>query len=144
MDTILNLGQKKDQLNIVSDQIGTPTNAKDLAGAILSILNNNKFYEDDILSEVFHYSNDGECSWYDFAKEIANISGTKCIINPISSKDYPQDATRPKYVLINNRKIQDFFGLNIIFWKDSLRSCIKALSSSSEWTNDCLMWKDFK
>ena len=132
VDTILNLIQKKNNLHIISDQVGSPTNAKDLAGALISIINNKKFNETDIPSQVFHYSNDGECSWYDFAKEIANISGTKCIINPISSKDYPQDATRPKYVLINNRKIQDFFGLNIIFWKDSLRSCIKALSSSSE------------
>ena len=132
VDTILNLIQKKDNLHIISDQVGSPTNAKDLAGALISIINNKKFNETDIPSQVFHYSNDGGCSWYDFAKEIANISGTKCIINPISSKDYPQDATRPKYVLINSRKIQDFFGLNIIFWKDSLRSCIKALSSSSE------------
>ena len=132
VDTILNLIQKKNNLHIISDQVGSPTNAKDLAGALISIINNKKFNETDMPSQVFHYSNDGGCSWYDFAKEIANISGTKCIINPISSKDYPQDATRPKYVLINNRKIQDFFGLNIIFWKDSLISCIKALSSSSE------------
>ena len=132
VDTILNLIQNNNNLHIISDQVGSPTNAKDLAGALISIINNKKFNETDIPSQIFHYSNDGGCSWYDFAKEIANISGTKCIINPISSKDYPQDATRPKYVLINNRKIQDFFGLNIIFWKDSLRSCIKALSSSSE------------
>ena len=132
VDTILNLIQNNNNLHIISDQVGSPTNAKDLAGALISIINNKKFNETDMPSQVFHYSNDGGCSWYDFAKEIANISGTKCIINPISSKDYPQDATRPKNVLINNRKIQDFFGLNIIFWKDSLRSCIKALSSSSE------------
>ena len=132
VDTILNLTQKKEKLTIISDQIGSPTNAKDLAGAILSILNNNKFYEDDILSEVFHYSNDGECSWYDFAKEIANISGTKCVISPIDSKDYPQEALRPKYVLMNKTKIQNSFDLKIHFWSDSLKTCIQDLSTSSK------------
>ena len=95
-------------------------------------IDSKNFSETVQLSGIFHYSNGGECSWYDFAKEIASISGIKCIINPLSSKDYPQDAARPKQVLLNKRKIQDFFGLEIIFWKDSLRSCIKALSSSSE------------
>ena len=132
VDTILNLTQKKEKLTIISDQIGSPTNAKDLAGAILSILNNNKFYEDDILSEVFHYSNDGECSWYDFAKEIANISGTKCVISPIDSKDYPQEALRPKYVLMNKTKIQNSFDLKIHFWSDSLITCIQDLLTPSK------------
>ena len=131
VNTILILSQKKDKLNIVSDQIGSPTNAKDLAGAIVSIINNKKFYETDTPSEVFHYSNDGECSWYDFAKEIVSLSGTKCIISPIDSKDYSQKALRPKYVLMNKRKIQDYFGLEIHFWTDSLKSCIKDLSASS-------------
>ena len=131
VNTILILSQKKDKLNIVSDQIGSPTNAKDLAGAIVSIINNKKFYETDTPSEVFHYSNDGECSWYDFAKEIVSLSGTKCIISPIDSKDYPQKALRPKYVLMDKRKIQDYFGLEIHFWTDSLKSCIKDLSASS-------------
>ena len=131
VNTILILSQKKDKLNIVSDQIGSPTNAKDLAGAIVSIINNKKFYETDTPSEVFHYSNYGECSWYDFAKEIVSLSDTKCIISPIDSKDYPQKALRPKYVLLNKRKIQDYFGLEIHFWTDSLKSCIKDLSASS-------------
>jgi len=131
VNTILILSQKKDKLNIVSDQIGSPTHAKDLAAAIVSIINNKKFYETDTPSEVFHYSNDGECSWYDFAKEIVSLSGTKCIISPIDSKDYSQKALRPKYVLMNKRKIQDYFGLEIHFWTDSLKSCIKDLSASS-------------
>ena len=131
VNTILILSQKKDKLNIISDQTGSPTNAKDLAGAIVSIINNKKFYETDTPSEVFHYSNDGECSWYDFAKEIVSLSGTKCIISPIDSKDYPQKALRPKYVLMDKRKIQDYFGLEIHFWTDSLKSCIKDLSASS-------------
>ena len=89
------------------------------------------FYESDKLSEVFHYSNDGRCSWFDFAKEIANISGTKCIISPIDSKDYPQEALRPKYVLMNKMKIQDYFGLEINFWADSLKNCVQDLLDSS-------------
>jgi dTDP-4-dehydrorhamnose reductase len=132
VDTILNLIQKKDSLNIVADQIGSPTNAKDLAGAIISIINNKKFYEIDKPSEIFHYSNDGECSWYDFAKEIANIAGISCVISPIDSKDYPQEALRPKYVLMDKTKIQNYFDLKILFWTDSLKTCIKDLSTSSK------------
>jgi dTDP-4-dehydrorhamnose reductase len=132
VNTILNLTQKKEKLSIISDQIGSPTNAKDLAGAILSILNKKKFYEGDILSEVFHYSNDGECSWYDFAKEIVNISGSRCVISPIDSKDYPQEALRPKCVLMNKTKIQNYFDLKILFWTDSLKICIQDLLISSK------------
>ena len=131
VDSILKLCKKNDKLNVVSDQIGSPTNANDLASAVISIINSKNFSETVQLSGIFHYSNGGECSWYDFAEEIVSISGIKCIINPLSSKDYPQDAARPKQVLLNKRKIQDFFGLEIIFWKDSLRECIKVLSSSS-------------
>ena len=136
VDTILKLCQQKEKLNIIFDQIGTPTNANDLANAILNILKSKNFYKANQASDIFHYSNDGECSWYDFATEIANISGTKCVINPISSKNYPQDAIRPKQVLMNKRKIRDFFGLEIVFWKDSLRKCIEALTSSSYLDND--------
>ena len=127
VDTILNLIQKKNNLHIISDQVGSPTNAKDLAGALISIINNKKFNETDIPSQVFHYSNDGGCSWYDFAKEIAKISDDNCIIRSIDSKDYPQEARRPKQVILNKRKIVDFFDLNIIDWKESLKKCIKSL-----------------
>jgi dTDP-4-dehydrorhamnose reductase len=132
VDTILNLIRKRDSLNIVADQIGSPTYAKDLAGAIISIINNKKFYEIDKPSEIFHYSNGGECSWYDFAKEIANIAGINCVIKPIDSKDYPQEALRPKYVLMDKTKIQNYFDLKILFWTDSLKTCIKDLSTSSK------------
>ena len=121
----------KEKLNIVSDQIGSPTYANDIAIAILKIIESKKFSEASQISEVFHYSNDGECSWYDFAKEIANISDTKCIITSIDSKDYPQEALRPKHVLLDNNKIRNSFDLDIIYWKDSLIKCIQALSNSS-------------
>jgi dTDP-4-dehydrorhamnose reductase len=129
VDTILNLSHKSNNLNIVSDQIGTPTYASDLACALLEIIKNEKFCQSNQTSEIFHYSNDGVCSWYDFAKAIADISGADCRINAISSLDYPQDAPRPKHVLMNKRKIRDFFGLKICYWEDSLKKCMKSLTT---------------
>ena len=131
LDTILKLTQTKEKLNIVSDQIGSPTYANDLAIAILTIIKSSKFSKASEISEVFHYSNGGKCSWYDFAREIVQITGKKCSIDPIFSKDYPQSATRPKHVLLDKDKIRNSFGLDIIFWKDSLNKCIQALSNSS-------------
>ena len=131
LDTILKLTQTKEKLNIVSDQIGSPTYANDLAIAILTIIESSKFSKASEISEVFHYSNGGKCSWYDFAREIVQITGKKCSIDPIFSKDYPQSATRPKHVLLDKDKIRDSFGLEIIFWKDSLNKCIQTLSNSS-------------
>ena len=131
LDTILKLTQTKEKLNIISDQIGSPTYANDLAIAILTIIESSKFSKDSEISEVFHYSNGGICSWYDFAREIVQITGKKCSIDPIFSKDYPQSATRPKHVLLDKDKIRNSFGLEIIFWKDSLNKCIQALSNSS-------------
>ena len=124
---IIKLFQKNDKLNIVSDQLGSPTNANDLASSLLSIIRNNNFLKPYQASDIYHYSNDGKCSWYDFAKEIAKISDDNCIIRSIDSKDYPQEARRPKQVILNKRKIVDFFDLNIIDWKESLKKCIKSL-----------------
>ena len=132
VDTILKLSKNKNELNVVSDQIGSPTFAKDLASALLSIIDNEKFDVSNQVSQIFHYSNDGKCSWYEFAKEINRLTKTKCNIIPILSKDYPQDAERPKHVLLNKRKIIDFFDLEMSFWKDSLRECIQDLSSNSK------------
>ena len=131
VDTILRLCKVNDELNVVSDQIGSPTFADDLASAILSIIDNKQFNKSHQQSQIFHYSNEGECSWFEFAQEINRISGKKCKINPIDSKDYPQDALRPKQVILNKTKIVDFFDLEIVFWKDSLRKCIQVLSANS-------------
>jgi dTDP-4-dehydrorhamnose reductase len=135
VDTILRLIQKDVDLNIVSDQIGTPTYANDLAQAILNIVRNEKFAEFEKASEVYHYSNEGECSWYDFAKEIASISGANCTIHPISTENYPTAAIRPSRVLMSKRKVSQEFDLKINFWKDSLKNCMKnlpILSSSNK------------
>jgi dTDP-4-dehydrorhamnose reductase len=131
VDTILCLAKKRKKLNIVSDQIGSPTYAQDLATSILKIIKSSKFAKTSQTSEVLHYSNDGKCSWYDFANEIINISGIECSIKSISSKDYLQTAKRPKHVLLDKSKIKDSFGLEIIYWKDSLNKCIQVLSNSS-------------
>jgi dTDP-4-dehydrorhamnose reductase len=129
--TIIKLTQNNNNLNIVSDQIGTPTYAGDLGLAILNIINNEKFNEPDSVTGIYHYSNKGECSWYDFAKEITNISGDKCTISPINSEDYPTTARRPRNTIMSKDKITKEFGLKIIFWKDSLKYCMKNLSTSS-------------
>jgi len=131
VSTIIKLTQKNNNLNIVSDQIGTPTYAGDLGQAILNIIKNDKFNEANRASEIYHYSNEGECSWYDFAKEITNISGDKCTLNPINSEDYPTAARRPRNTIMSKEKISNEFGLKIIFWKDSLKCCMKNLSTLS-------------
>jgi dTDP-4-dehydrorhamnose reductase len=131
VSTIIKLTQKNNNLNIVSDQLGTPTYAGDLGQAILNIIKNEKFNEPNRVTEIYHYSNEGECSWYDFATEVINISGDKCTLNPINSEDYPTAARRPRNTIMSKEKISNEFGLKIIFWKDSLKCCMKNLSTLS-------------
>jgi len=131
VDTIIKLTQKNNNLNIVSDQIGTPTYARDLGQAVLNIIKNDKFNELDRASEIYHYSNEGECSWYDFAKEVTNILGTKCTISPINSENYPTTARRPRNTIMSKDKISKEFDIKIIFWKDSLKCCMKNLATLS-------------
>ena len=131
VSTIIKLAQKNNNLNIVSDQMGTPTYAKDLGQAILNIIKNEKFNEPNRVTEIYHYSNEGECSWYDFAKEVINISGIKCTISSINSEDYPTAAIRPRNTIMSKEKISNEFGLKIVFWKDSLKCCMKNLPTLS-------------
>ena len=125
VSTIIKLAQKNNNLNIVSDQIGAPTYAGDLGQAILNIIKNEKFNEPNRVTEIYHYSNEGECSWYDFAKEVINISGTQRTINPIKTEDYPTAAKRPLNTLMSKDKISKEFGLKINFWNDALKICMK-------------------
>jgi dTDP-4-dehydrorhamnose reductase len=125
VDTILKLTQKNNNLNIVSDQIGTPTYARDLGQAILNIIKNDKFNETNRVTEIYHYSNEGECNWYDFAKEIVNISGTQCTLNPIKTEDYPTTAKRPPNTVMSRDKISKEFGLKINSWNEALKICMK-------------------
>lgn len=119
--TMLRLGKEKDALGVIYDQVGTPTYAKDLAKAILDILP----LISTTQTEIYHYSNEGVCSWYDFAKEIMNLAGLTCKINPIETKDYPTPAKRPSYSLLNKAKIKNDYNIEIPYWKDSLSSALK-------------------
>ncbi len=122
--TILNAAKSKGALNVVYDQIGGPTYARDLAKDILDVV---PVYKAKSKFEVYHYSNEGVCSWYDFAKEITELAGIPCTITPVESKDYPQVAVRPFYSVLNKAKIKKQFNLTLPYWKDSLKECLKHL-----------------
>lgn len=127
--TILRVASEKEALNVVSDQIGSPTYARDLAKAILDIVPDykaiNKF-------EIFNYSNEGVASWYDFAKEIVENAGLKCAIIPIETKEYPTPAMRPMFSVLSKSKIKKQFSLAIPYWKDSLKDCLKILAAKAK------------
>ncbi len=123
--TMLRLGKEQDKLGIIFDQIGTPTYAKDLAMMILNGIQNSKFKSPNC--EVYHYSNEGVCSWYDFAKTIFEISNITCKVNAIETKDYPTPAKRPYYSVLNKAKIKSELEISIPYWKDSLRECLKKI-----------------
>ena len=124
--TMLRLGKEKKELGVIYDQVGTPTYAKDLAKAILDIIQNSKFKTQNSV-EIYHYSNEGVLSWYDFAKEIMKMAKLDCQINPIETKEYPTPAKRPHYSLLNKSKIKTAFDLSIPYWKDSLDACLRQL-----------------
>lgn len=121
--TMLRLGKAKDTLNVIFDQVGTPTYAKDLAKAIFEILPQIKNEK----VEIYHYSNEGVLSWYDFAKEIMRMAKIECEIKPIETKEYPTPAIRPHFSLLNKTKIKKAFGITIPYWKDSLDECLKKM-----------------
>lgn len=124
--TMLKLGEEKNELSVISDQVGTPTNAKDLANTILIIISQ---FNDKWKPGIYHYANEGICSWFDFAKQIHEIAGIKCNINPIETSDYPTPAKRPSYSVLNKTKIKTTFGIKIPYWRDSLKECINKLQA---------------
>lgn len=121
LKTIIKLAGNKDKLDVVFDQIGTPTYASDLAKAILDIIS--QLGEDDV--EVYHYSNEGVASWYDFALSIVRILKIECEIAPIETKNYPTPAKRPYFSLLNKGKIKNRFDLKIPHWEESLEHFLK-------------------
>ena len=127
VNTIIRKAQKFDELSVVSDQYSSPTNAGDLAEVIIQIINHNKFRNHDQLTQIYHYSSHGVCSWFEFAREILELANIDCQVNPIETKDYLTAARRPKYSLLNTDKIVKDFGLEIPFWKDSLKVSIDNL-----------------
>jgi len=125
--TMLRLGKERDELNVVSDQIGSPTYATDLANAILNIVQSIKFKEVGQKTQVYHYSNAGKVSWHDFAKEIFKIAKVDCKVNPITTQQYPTPAKRPKNTLMNKAKIAKTFNFQMVKWKNSLSDCLNQL-----------------
>ena len=118
--TMQRLGREKTSINVVCDQIGTPTYAADLAQAIVNILPQ----MNETNRGIYHYTNEGVCSWYDFAHEIMQLSSLNCLVQPIPSTAYPTKAARPFYSVLDKSKIKEVFGVTIPHWKDSLRKCI--------------------
>lgn len=120
--TMLNLTATKPQLKVVFDQVGTPTYAYDLAAAIFDIIDNRKFEGN---SGIYHYSNEGVCSWYDFTKMIAEYAGnTGCDIQPCHSEEFPSPVKRPAFSVLDKTKVKKTFGVKVPYWTDSLRKCM--------------------
>jgi dTDP-4-dehydrorhamnose reductase len=123
--TMLRLGNDKESIQVVSDQIGTPTYAKDLAKTCLNILSDAGSTNISKKGSLYHYSNEGVTSWYDFASAIMEISNIDCQVIPIETKDYPTQARRPIYSVLDKSKIKSDFKVIIPHWRDSLTNCIK-------------------
>ena len=127
--TMLKLTKEKDEINVVNDQVGSPTYAADLAAAILQIIDSLQSHTPPLTSHknIFHFSNDGVISWYDFAVAIKELTGNNCRVNPISTSQYPTPARRPHYSVLDKTKIQQIFGVQLKNWKESLAICLKKL-----------------
>ena len=127
--TMLNLTATKPNLNVVFDQVGSPTYAYDLAQAIFNIVEKRKYEGQD---GIYHYSNEGVCSWYDFTKMIAEYAGhTDCDIQPCHSDEFPSKVVRPSYSVLDKTKIKKTFNIHIPYWTDSLKRCLAELAKQA-------------
>jgi len=127
--TIIRLGNEKDSIQVVSDQTGTPTYARDLAEAIMQIISGVIRNQIAFNAGIYNYSDEGVCSWYDFAVAIIEETGLNCQVIPILSKDYPTDTKRPAYSVMNKSKIKENYNLVIPHWRTSLKKCIKIIDN---------------
>ena len=123
--TILRLAEERPEINVVNDQIGTPTYAEDLAKAIVKIMANDDRVEHE---GIYHYSNAGVCSWYDFAVEIVRLSGLNCRVNPVTTAEYPTKTHRPAYSVLDKTKIKHTFGVEVPEWQEALRRMMGEIS----------------
>ena len=121
MKTIYRLAHEKDEIGVVNDQWGTPTYAGDLADAIIRMLDAGDLPE---WEGIFHFTNEGKCTWYDFAKEIVALSGSDCQVKPLTTEEYPTKAKRPAYSVLDKAKIKNAFGLEIRDWREALKDCM--------------------
>lgn len=125
VNTMINLGHNRETLRVVSDQVGTPTNALDLASVIASFINCEKWHPG-----IYHFSNEGAISWYDFTMAIHRLAGiTTCHVLPCMTKDYPTPATRPHYSVLDKSKIKATLGIEIPYWEESLEQCINVIKN---------------
>jgi dTDP-4-dehydrorhamnose reductase len=137
--TMRRLGAERESIGVVFDQIGTPTYAEDLAAAILQIIAATDENEKAFVPGIFHYSNEGVCSWYDFACAVMRLSGLNCKVRPIETADYPTPAQRPQFGVLNKAKIKSVYGINIPHWYSSLETMINLLRLlESEKSETCL------
>jgi dTDP-4-dehydrorhamnose reductase len=125
--TMIRLMNERPSINVVDDQIGSPTYAADLAAAILHIINGGKF-----VPGIYNYSNEGRISWYEFALEIRRLTGSQCTVNPITTAQYPTPARRPRFSLLEKRLIRETFGVEIPRWEESLAICIARINAAAQ------------
>lgn len=125
LKTMLRLTAEKESLNVVFDQVGSPTYAGDLALAIFSIIEGGVYAGNE---GVYHFSNEGVCSWYDFATEIAAAAGHECVVMPCHSNEFPSKVTRPPFSVLDKTKIKTTFGIEIPHWRDSMLYCLQRLA----------------
>lgn len=123
--TVLRLGKERDELRFVFDQIGTPTYAGDLAAAVMAVVTADE--KGAYVPGIYHYSNEGVCSWYDFTVKILEIAGIACRVFPIETEEYPTRAVRPPYSVLNKKKIKETYGVTVPHWEESLRVCMEKL-----------------
>lgn len=126
--TMLRLTSEKDSLKVVFDQVGTPTYAGDLASVIFNIIENDQYKNKQ---KIYHFSNEGVCSWYDFAKEISYIAGTACDIQPCYSDEFPSKVKRPTFSVLDKTALKKDFQYTVPYWKDSLVKCINTINKKN-------------
>jgi len=124
--TMLRLGRERNELGVVADQIGTPTYARDLARVLLAMI------REGLQPGIYHFTDEGVCSWYDFAREVHCLAGiTTCRVRPLRTEEYPTAAVRPHYSVLDKAKVKRVYGLEIPWWQDSLKECVEALMAQA-------------
>ncbi|MDY0084621.1 MAG: dTDP-4-dehydrorhamnose reductase [Bacteroidales bacterium] len=127
--TMIRLGKEKESINVVADQIGSPTYAFDLAATILLMVENQ---DENSVNQIYHFSNEGAISWYDFAMAIMELEKLDCKVNPIESKDYPVKTVRPFYSVMNKAKIKSTFNITVPYWRNSLKKCLEEMNGQKQ------------
>jgi dTDP-4-dehydrorhamnose reductase len=125
VNTMLRLGAERPALNVVNDQHGSPTYAANLAEALLRIIDDVIKDEKNFVPGIYHYTNEGACTWFDFARRIMQLGHRDCVIHPVATAEYPTKATRPQYSLLSKEKIRDTYGIAIPTWEEALSQCFR-------------------